>query len=122
MGHLGCADRRRRRRALVRPLPCLLVARKRLGEWYELCGTDCYPCCCRRAERTRWGKELSAPLLATLFGLALSNLNIVPAEAPHVYGLISTYLLPLAVPLLLFAADLRCAWGFTSAVRGKGTP
>jgi uncharacterized membrane protein len=58
-------------------------------------------------ERTRWGKELSGALLATLIGLALSNLNIIPAKAPHVYGVVNSYLLPLAVPLLLFAADLR---------------
>lgn len=44
---------------------------------------------------------------STLFGLALSNLGIVPAEAPHVYGVVNSYLLPLAVPLLLFSADLR---------------
>lgn len=44
---------------------------------------------------------------STLFGLALSNLGVVPAEAPHVYGVVNAYLLPLAVPLLLFSADLR---------------
>jgi uncharacterized membrane protein len=58
-------------------------------------------------ERTRWGKELSGALLSTLLGLALSNLGVIPAEAPHVYGAVNAYLLPLAVPLLLFAADLR---------------
>lgn len=42
-----------------------------------------------------------------MFGLALSNLGVVPAEAPHVYGVVNAYLLPLAVPLLLFSADLR---------------
>lgn len=47
------------------------------------------------------------PVGSTLFGLALSNLGVVPADAPHVYGVVNAYLLPLAVPLLLFAADLR---------------
>lgn len=47
------------------------------------------------------------PHNSTLFGLALSNLGVVPAEAPHVYGVVNSYLLPLAVPLLLFSADLR---------------
>ena len=50
-----------------------------------------------------------SPPCSTLFGLALSNLGVVPAEAPHVYGVVNAYLLPLAVPLLLFSADLRCA-------------
>jgi len=47
------------------------------------------------------------PACSTLFGLALSNLGVVPAEAPHVYGVVNNYFLPLAVPLLLFSADLR---------------
>ncbi|KAL4859151.1 putative membrane protein YjcL [Chlorella vulgaris] len=82
-------------------------------------------------ERTKWGKEMSGALLSTLFGLALSNLGVVPAEAPHVYGVVNAYLLPLAVPLLLFAADLRrvlretgrllgaFAWGALSTVLGS---
>ena len=63
------------------------------------------------AERTKWGKEMSGALISTLVGLALSNLNVIPSEAPHVYGVVNAYLLPLAVPLLLFSADLRYAGG-----------
>lgn len=50
---------------------------------------------------------MSGALISTLIGLALSNLNVIPSEAPHVYGVVNAYLLPLAVPLLLFSADLR---------------
>jgi uncharacterized membrane protein len=50
---------------------------------------------------------MSGALLSTLIGLALSNLRVIPAEAPFVYGAVTGYLLPLAVPLLLFAADFR---------------
>jgi uncharacterized membrane protein len=50
---------------------------------------------------------MSGALLSTLIGLALSNLRVIPAEAPFVYGAVTEYLLPLAVPLLLFAADFR---------------
>lgn len=57
-------------------------------------------------ERTKWGKELSGALLSTLIGLLVSNVGLVPSES-HVYGLVNSYLLPLAVPMLLFAADLR---------------
>lgn len=64
-------------------------------------------------ERTKWGKEMSGALLSTLIGLALSNLGVIPSEAPHVYGVVNAYLLPLAVPLLLFAADLRRVIGDT---------
>ena len=32
---------------------------------------------------------------------------MIPSDAPAVYGVVNRYLLPLAVPLLLFSADLR---------------
>lgn len=44
--------------------------------------------------------------MSTLVGLAASNLGVIAAEAPA-YAIVNGYLLPLAVPLLLFAADLR---------------
>lgn len=49
---------------------------------------------------------MSGALLSTLIGLAMSNLGLIPSES-HVYGVVNSYILPLAVPLLLFAADLR---------------
>ena len=58
------------------------------------------------AERTKWGAALSGPLVSTLAALALSNLGVLPPSAPA-YSIVTGYLLPLAVPLLLFAADLR---------------
>ena len=40
-------------------------------------------------------------------GLAFSNLGVIPASAPNVYGTVNKFLLPLAVPMLLLAADMR---------------
>eukprot|EP00884_Botryococcus_braunii_P010496 jgi/Botrbrau1/19448/Bobra.0338s0069.1 len=59
------------------------------------------------SEETRIGKELSGPLVSTLVGLVLSNAGVIPCNAPAVYDVVNKYLLPLAVPLLLFSADLR---------------
>lgn len=58
------------------------------------------------AERTRWGAHLSGAVLAILGAFALSNLGLIPPDAP-LYGMIWSYLVPLAIPLLLFRADLR---------------
>lgn len=58
------------------------------------------------SERTRIGKELSGPLVATLVGLLLSNFGLISSNAPQ-YGVVNKFLLPLAVPLLLFTADMR---------------
>lgn len=60
------------------------------------------------SERTRIGKELSGPLVSTLIGLLFSNLGLVGGgNAGTVYGIVNKFILPLAIPLLLFSADLR---------------
>ena len=58
------------------------------------------------AERTRWGSRLSGAVIAIGTTFVLSNLRVIPAEAPA-YGAVWSYLVPLAIPLLLFKADLR---------------
>uniref|UniRef100_A0A7N2LH43 Uncharacterized protein n=1 Tax=Quercus lobata TaxID=97700 RepID=A0A7N2LH43_QUELO len=49
---------------------------------------------------------LSSPLVLRVSGLAASNLGVIANEAPA-YSIVLGFLLPMAVPLLLFRADLR---------------
>ncbi|KNA22205.1 hypothetical protein SOVF_036060 isoform A [Spinacia oleracea] len=58
------------------------------------------------SEKTKIGSALSGPLVATLVGLAASNLGIIASEA-KAYSVVMEFLLPLAVPLLLYRADIR---------------
>jgi uncharacterized membrane protein len=58
------------------------------------------------AEKTKWGSKLSAVVLSILATFVLSNLSIIPTAAPA-YDVVWSYLVPLAIPLLLFKADLR---------------
>lgn len=58
------------------------------------------------AERTRWGARLSGAVVAIGVTFCLSNLGLIPVAAPA-YDLVWSYLVPLAIPLLLFQADLR---------------
>lgn len=58
------------------------------------------------SEKTKLGSALSGALVATLVGLAASNLGIIASDA-KAYSVVMEFLLPLAVPLLLFRADLR---------------
>ncbi|CAN0902832.1 Uncharacterized membrane protein YjcL [Linum grandiflorum] len=58
------------------------------------------------SERTKIGSALSGALVSTLVGLAASNLGLISCESPA-YSIVLEFLLPLAVPLLLFRADLR---------------
>lgn len=57
-------------------------------------------------ERFAWARRLSATLLVIAIPLVLSNLGLIPREAPA-YGFVSTYFVSAAIPLLLFKADLR---------------
>ncbi len=58
------------------------------------------------AERTKLGSKLSAVVITIIFTFVLSNLSIIPADAPS-YDVVWSYLVPLAIPLLLFKANLR---------------
>jgi len=59
------------------------------------------------SERTRWGARLSGCLITMGVTFVLSNLRILPAEGAAPYDVTWSYLVPLAIPLLLFRADLR---------------
>lgn len=54
----------------------------------------------------RWAARLSGPVIALLIAMLLSNTRIVPTEAPA-YDFVGDWLVPLAIPLLLFRASLR---------------
>jgi uncharacterized membrane protein len=58
------------------------------------------------AERTRWGRRLSGVLVAILLAMVLSNLRIIP-QASATYDSALGWLIPVAIPLLLFDANLR---------------
>src|SRR5690349_10131493 len=55
--------------------------------------------------RYRWADKISAPVLALLIAMVLSNTGIVPTDAPS-YDFIGIWLVPLALPLLLQQANV----------------
>ncbi|XP_073141721.1 uncharacterized protein [Henckelia pumila] len=58
------------------------------------------------SEKTKIGSMLSGALVSTLVGLVASNVGIIANEAPA-YKVVLEYLMPLAVPLLLYRADMN---------------
>ena len=58
------------------------------------------------SERTRWGGRISGAVVTMAATVVLSNLNVLPTSAPA-YDVVWSYLVPLAIPLLLVRADLR---------------
>ncbi|MDW5299047.1 MAG: DUF819 family protein [Sedimentibacter sp.] len=60
-------------------------------------------------QRYNWAAKISGAIIGLLGALVLANLKVIPTESP-VYDAVWGYIVPLAVPLLLFKADLRKIW------------
>ncbi len=58
-------------------------------------------------ERTRIGARVSGVVLTMGATFLLSNLRVIPSEGAAPYDVTWSYLVPLAIPLLLLRADLR---------------
>ncbi|KAF7073417.1 hypothetical protein CFC21_078408 [Triticum aestivum] len=108
--HRGHAARRRlplrlpRARALLPHGLPLVPASDHWGNWTVLLSAAALGVWSEKS--TRAGKALSGALVSVLLGLAATTAGLVAADAPA-YRVVLEYLLPLAVPLLLFRADLR---------------
>ncbi|KAL8544080.1 hypothetical protein ACS0TY_004570 [Phlomoides rotata] len=81
----------------------LISPQDQWGTWAALFATGAFGIW---SEKTTIGSALSGALVSTLIGLAASNLGIIASEAAA-YDVVLNFLLPLAVPLLLFRADMR---------------
>jgi uncharacterized membrane protein len=58
------------------------------------------------SERTKLGQNVSGIVLIMVLSMVLSNLNILP-KVSDTYDIIWSYLVPIAIPLLLLKADFR---------------
>ncbi len=59
-----------------------------------------------RLETTRLGRNVSGIVFAILGSMLLANFSVIPKSAPA-YDLVWSYLVPIAIPLLLFKANFR---------------
>lgn len=57
----------------------------------------------------RWAAKVPGAVIALLIALAASNFGLIPTDAP-VYDAVWGYIVPLAIPLLLFQLDLRAVF------------
>lgn len=58
------------------------------------------------ADTTAWGRRVSGVIIAIIIALVLANIGVIPKAAPA-YDTVWSFLVPLAIPLLLFKANLR---------------
>ena len=57
-------------------------------------------------DRFAWGRKYSGVMLLIAAAVLLANLRIIPTAAPT-YDVVWDYLVPIAIPLLLFQANLK---------------
>lgn len=57
-------------------------------------------------QNCRWAAKIPGAVIALLIALFFSNLGIIPTDAP-VYDAVWGYIVPLAIPLLLFQLDIH---------------
>lgn len=71
--------------------------------WAALIGLAAFGFWC---EKYHWGRKYSGVMLLMAAAIVLANIGVLPTVAP-VYDLVWQYLVPIAIPLLLFKANLR---------------
>lgn len=57
-------------------------------------------------QRYAWASKVTGCIMVLLATLVLSNLHIIP-ESASAYDFVGSYLVPMALPLLLFKADIK---------------
>ncbi len=63
------------------------------------------------AEQTwQWAAKLSGAIIALIGAVFLTNLKIIPTNAPWFDTIIWGYVVPMAIPLLLLQCDIRKIW------------
>lgn len=60
-------------------------------------------------QKYTWASKVSGAIIALVGAMVLSNLNIIPTDAPA-YDQVWGYVVPLAIPLLLFKANITKIW------------
>lgn len=57
-------------------------------------------------QKYKWAGRISGAIIALVGAIILSNTGIIPTESP-VYDAVWTYIVPIAIPLLLFQINVR---------------
>lgn len=56
-----------------------------------------------------WASKITGAIIGLVIAMVLANLNIIPTAAPT-YDVVWGYVVPLAIPLLMFNANIKKIW------------
>lgn len=57
----------------------------------------------------KWASKVTGAIIGLVIAMLLANFNIIPTDAPT-YDVVWGYVVPLAIPLLLFDANIKKIW------------
>lgn len=57
----------------------------------------------------KWASKVTGAIIGLVIAMVLANLRIIPTDAPT-YDVVWGYVVPLAIPLLLFNANIKKIW------------
>ena len=57
----------------------------------------------------KWASKITGAIIGLVIAMVLANLNIIPTSAPT-YDVVWGYVVPLAIPLLMFNANIKKIW------------
>jgi len=60
-------------------------------------------------QKFKWASKITGCVIAMTIAALMSNFKVIPTDSP-VYDNVWTYLVPIAIPLLLFKADIKKIW------------
>lgn len=60
-------------------------------------------------QKYEWASKITGCVLALIIAMILSNLKVIPVDAPT-YDQVWDYVVPLAIPMLLFNANVKKIW------------
>ncbi|WP_229775531.1 DUF819 family protein [Anaerosalibacter bizertensis] len=56
-----------------------------------------------------WASKITGAIIGLVIAMALANFKIIPTDAPT-YDMVWDYVVPLALPMLLFNANIKKIW------------
>ncbi|MBR0130614.1 MAG: DUF819 family protein, partial [Firmicutes bacterium] len=60
-------------------------------------------------QKYKWAAKMTACVIALILAMLLANFRIIPTDAPA-YDFVWGYVVPLAIPFLLFNANIKKIW------------
>ena len=73
-----------------------------------MCGSVAVSICLE--QKYDWAAKISGAILALIFAITFTNLNIIPANSPLYDDVIWGFAVPIAIPLLLLQCNIKKVW------------